>query len=365
MTLEIFPKLPLGGADRRSLLQVLAADGASTARSDLAAARERSIARGVRAGERACVLMLGGSNGILRQVAIQLIFAEKVPVWAVHYDSEKLQIGPHHARAITEAANAIGVDAQFRNDDATKPEVIAEVVAQLAEKYRVVHLINGIASGATKRYAEHGKTTVRDLDVAFDPVRQVADFSSWDKVRKLGLVEVDVATDQDIARTNRMMGTSTALWTDALSAAGLLVAGESIVAFADFDFEENDPVYGMGPLAGGKLLQRAGMTAIAAQHGVRAVRLCYPPMNTTAIGAIPGGLLMFAGSAELMLRNGTYRDLSALAADTMPLFDPASGSEIRFDAAYKAILPEFHALAARLTPENLRTELSHVVGVGL
>ena len=169
-TLEIFAKLPLGGVDRRTMLQVLAADGPAVAKGDLEAARAALVPRGVRAGDGACVLMLGGSNGILRAVAIQLLFAERVPVWAVHYDSEKLQIGPHHARAITEAAAAAGVDAHFRNDDATKPEVVAEVVAELKANCRVVHLINGIAAGATKRYVEHGKTLVKDLDVAFDPI---------------------------------------------------------------------------------------------------------------------------------------------------------------------------------------------------
>jgi enoyl-[acyl-carrier protein] reductase/trans-2-enoyl-CoA reductase (NAD+) len=361
--LETFTKQPLGGVDRRSLLDLLAKNGPDTARNDLAAQRKTIATQGTDIPRDACVLMLGGSNGILRAVAVQLVFGEKVPVYCVHYDSEKLQIGGHHARAIHDAATEIGVAADFKNADATKPAVIAEVVESLKSRYRVVHLINGIAAGATKRYEQHGKTKVRDLDVAFDPVRQVPDFSAWDRVRKVGLVEVDTASAEDIERTNKMMGHSTAPWADALAAAGLLVRGESIVAFADYDFEPDDPVYAMGPLAGAKLLQRESMAKIGSQYGVRTVRLCYPAMNTTAIGAIPGGILMFAGTAEVMIRRGTYRNLVALARDTMPMFRRGFASgEVRLDDEYKAALPEFHALTGDLTNENLRERLSHVVG---
>lgn len=362
--LETFVKQPLGGVDRRHMLSLLADEGPATARKDLDAARAALRPRGVAAGKDGCVLLLGGSNGILRAVAIQLLFGERVPVWAVHYDSEKLQIGPHHARVIAEDAAKEGVDAQFRNDDATKPEVVAEVVAGLSARYRVVHLINGIAAGATKRYVEHGKYLVKDLDVAFDPVRQTPDFSRRENLRKVGMVEVDVATEADIVRTNRMMGTSTTLWADALAAAGLLVRDESVVAFADYDYEKDDPVYGMGPLAGGKLLQRESMKQIREQYGARTVRICYPALCTTAIGAIPGGLLMFAGTAEVLLRKGTYRGVPDLAAGTMELFG-TKGGELRLDAHYQAVLPEFHALAQRLTNDNVAMELAHVFGAAL
>lgn len=361
--LQTFPKLPLGGVDRRSLVSLLATHGADTAQHDLAVQRAQVGAAGVDVAKDACVLLLGGSNGILRAVAVQLVFGEKVPVFAVHYDSEKLQIGGHHARAIRDAAREVGVPVEFRNGDATNPAVIAEVVATLKQRFRAVHLINGIAAGATKRYERFGKTTVRDLDVAFDNVRQTPDFSSWDRVRKVGLVEVDVATPQDIERTNKMMGTSTAPWADALADAGLLVKGESLVAFADYDFEPDDPVYAMGPLAGAKVLQRESMTKIAGRYGVRTVRLCYPAMNTTAIGAIPGGLLMFAASAEILIARGAYRNITTLARDTMPLFRKGfDASELRLDGEYRAVLPEFHVLTDDLTNENIHERLSRVVG---
>lgn len=365
--LEVFVKQPLGGVDRRAILPMLAEHGARVAREDLAAQRASLRSQAPAIAKDSCVLLLGGSNGILRQVAVQLLFAEKVPVHAVHYDSAKLQIGPHHAQAITDAAREAGVDVAFRNEDATKPDVITAVVAELAAKYRVVHVINGIAAGATKRYEQHGKAFVKDLDVAFDGVRQTPDFSHAENVRKLGLVEVDIATQADIDRTNKMMGTSTDPWADALASAGLLVPGESVVAFADYDFEKDDPVYGMGPLAGAKILQRESMNRIRETHGAHTIRLCYPPLCTTAIGAIPGGMLMFAGSTELLLRDGTFKGLPALAADTMAMFgdDAKKSGILRLDSAYQAALPEFHALSDRLTNENLRTELARVIGAKL
>jgi enoyl-[acyl-carrier protein] reductase/trans-2-enoyl-CoA reductase (NAD+) len=363
MALEVFIKAPLGGVDRRSLVDTLAKHGTDTARADLAKSRASLLAQGAGVAPDACVLLLGGSNGILRALAIQLLFAEKVPVFAVHYDSEKLQIGTHHARAITEAAKEANVDATFVNADATAPATIESVVAQLEAKYRCVHLVNGIAAGAPKRSPEHGTTQVPDLDVAFDPVRQTPDFSSWESIRKVGLVNVDIATPQDVERTNKFMGRSTDPWADALAAAGLLVKGESLVAFADYEFEPNDPVYGKGPLAGAKLLQRESLERIGREYGVRTTRLCYPPMGTTAIGAIPGGLLKFAGTAELMLANGTYQNLATLAAKSVPAFRTEFTDEaLHLDLAYKAVRRAFDGWVESLTNENLRDKLSHVVG---
>ena len=342
--LEVFVKQPLGGVDRRAIVPMLAEHGARVAREDLAAQRAKLRSRAPAIAKDACVLLLGGSNGILRQVAVQLLFAEGVPVHAVHYDSAKLQIGPHHAQAITDAAREAGVDAAFRNEDATKPDVVAAVVAELVGKYRVVHLVNGIAAGATKRYAEHGPTQVKDLDVAFDPVLQVPDFTRPENVRRVGLVDVEVATDTDIERTNRFMGSSSLLWAEPLARAGFIVKGESVVAFCDYDFPPDDPVYAMGPLAGAKVLQRKTMGEIKDRFGARTARICYPPVATTALGAIPGGLLMYALSTQVLKERGQFRDVMELGRDSMALFAPGwDGGELHLDDAYKAALPEFNA----------------------
>lgn len=369
-SLPTFAKLPLGGTDRRAIVDTLAKQGPVVAGEDLAReVRGLAPSRGAAkvAGEGACVLLLGGSNGILRSVAVRLAFGEGVPVYAVHYDSEKLQIGPHHARAITSLANERGVPVTFRNADATKPEVVADVVRTLAERFRRVHLVNGIAAGATKRYEQHGPTKVADLDVAFDPVRQTADFSSWERVRRVGAVDVDVATPQDIERTNKMMGTSTELWAAPLAEAGLLVRGESLVAFADYDFAQDDPVYGMGPLAGAKVLQRAGMERVAKEYGVRTARLCYPAMNTTAIGAIPGALLMFAGTAHRLIGRGAYEGLPALADRTVrEVFSPEfAGGDVRLDGAFIEERDAFVKHVPEVTAENLREYIGNAVGAAL
>lgn len=361
--LSVFLKQPLGGVDRRSLLTVLKEHGARVAKEDLAREQAALVPQGVRIAKDAAVLLLGGSNGILRSVAVQLALGEGVPVVCVHYDSEKLQIGPFHLRALRDAAEARGVAVHSFNEDATKPEVQAECVAYLRERFRCVHLLNGIANGATKRWAEKGKALVKDLDVAFDPVRQIPDFSSWEKVRKAGLVEVDVASELDVERTHKMMGRSTSPWADALAAAGLLVPGESVVGFADYDFEPEDPVYASGPLASAKVLAREDLARVGAAHKVRTARLCYPAMNTTALGTIPGGCLMFAGTAQLLLERDRYRNLAALARETMALWAPdASEEALRLDAAFAATRPEFHARMEGLRTEVLPSLLSRVVG---
>ena len=359
--LQPFPKLPLGGIDRRVLLARITNDGARVAREDLAAARRALSPVGVRAPEGSVVLMLGGSGGILRALAVQLLFAEKIPVHGVHYDSEKLQIGAHHAHAMVEAATELSLSCAFTNADATNPKTIAEVVASLRGRFRVVHLVNGIAAGATKRFAEHGPTRVRDLDIAFDPVRQVADYTTWASFRKAGVVDVEIATEAEIERTYKFMGRSTLPWAEALADAKLLVPGESLVAFTDYEYEPDDPVYAMGPLAKAKVLQRESMREIATRYGVRTTRLAYPAMNTTALGAIPGGTLMFAGTAELLLEQGTYQSIPTLAHASAPIFGADFREEdARYDLAFQSVLTEFHRRKALLTPENAREWFTRV-----
>ncbi|MRG92445.1 hypothetical protein [Polyangium spumosum] len=355
MELEVFRKLPLGGTDRRSIVQALAQDGLRVARELLAAQRAELRPRGAGLAKDTAVVILGGSNGLTRALAVQLLFGERAAVFGVHYDSEKMQIGGHHVAAIVEAAEAEGLTARFWNADATKPETVEEVVAALRGRYRAVHLVNGIAAGATKRYAEHGPTNVKDIDVAFDPILQVPDFSRPENIRRVGLVEVEVATDTDIERTNRFMGTSSLLWAEPLAAAGLVARGESVVAFCDYDFEPDDPVYAMGPLAGAKKLQRQTMQEIHDRFGARTVRLCYPAVATTALGAIPGGLLMYGLSAQILEERGQYQDVLELGAATAPIFAPGfQGSILRLDEAYQAALPEFHRRKDALSPTNLR-----------
>jgi enoyl-[acyl-carrier protein] reductase/trans-2-enoyl-CoA reductase (NAD+) len=351
--METFKKLPLGGVDRRKLVSALAEGGLSTATAQLAEHRARLAPRSTAIGDDACVLFLGGSNGITRAAALQLLFGERAAVYAVHFDSEKMQIGGFHVQAMQKAADEVGVAARFFNADATKPSTIEEVTAALKERFRCVHLVNGIAAGATKRYAEHGPTQVKDIDVAFHPVLQVPDFSRPENVRQVGLVDVEVATDVDIERTNKFMGTSSLLWAEPLAAAGLLVPGESVVSFCDYDYPPDDPVYAMGPLAGAKQLQRKTMAEIHERFGVSTARICYPPVATTALGAIPGGLLMYAMSAEILLERGEYRDVLDLGKATMPIFTKGFSGELRLDTAYQATMSEFHRRKDALTNADL------------
>lgn len=362
--LDTFRKLPFGGVPPRQMAQQLAEKGAATATSDLAAARAALSPAGATFPAGSAVLMLGGSGGILRALAIQLLFGERVPVYAVHYDSEKLQIGPHHARALMAAAAEAGVTCHYVNADATKADTIGPMIERIkADGHRCVHLINGIAAGATKRFPEHGTAKVRDLDIAFDEVRQIPDFSDWSCIRKFGLVDVDISTDADNERTYKFMGHSTDPWASALHAAGLLVPGDSLVAFADYDYEPDDPVYALGPLARAKVLQRESMARIAHQTGARTVRLCYPAMNTTAISAIPGGALMFAGTAQVLLEQDAYQSIPTLARATLPVFDPAYTSpELRVDVDFQRVLPEFHRRKVLMHDGNLREHFSRVIG---
>lgn len=365
MTLEVFKKQPLGGVDRRAMVGALADKGPTVAKEMLAAERAIVKPTGIEIPKDVAVVLLGGSNGITRGLAVQLLFGERAAVYCVHLDSEKMQIGPHHAKAIQEAADAEGLTVRFFNDDATKPATIETVIGELKGKYRAVHFINGIAAGATKRYQEHGPTQVKDVDVAFDLILQTPDFSKPENIRKVGLVEVEVATDVDIERTNKFMGTSSLLWAEPLAAAGLLVKGESVVAFCDYDYPPDDPVYAMGPLAGAKKLQRETMATIRERFGAITARLCYPAVATTALGAIPGGLLMYGITGEILAERGELKSIPELSRDAMAIFGSSFKSgdgELRLDREYQATLPEFYRRRDALDEAGVPAAFSHLVG---
>ena len=84
--LEVFKKLPLGGIDRRALVGALAKDGLRVATELLEAQRKTIRPVGTRIADDTAVLILGGSNGITRALAVQLLFGERARVYAVHYD---------------------------------------------------------------------------------------------------------------------------------------------------------------------------------------------------------------------------------------------------------------------------------------
>ena len=355
--LTVFEKLPLGGINVREIPKVLQKEAPTLCATLLKEQVAKLKPKGIRLPEDHLVLLLGGSNGILRAVAVQLLFGEKLPVYAVHYD-RRMMIGSYHVQAITDLAAERGVDTQWFNNDAVDAAIIDKVIDEIKKKYKVVHLVNGIAAGATKRYRELGAINVADLDVAYHPVLQYPDFSSLENIRNYGLVEVPLADDADIERTNKYMGSSSMLWAEALAQAGLLVAETSIVAFADYDFEKDDPVYGMGPLAGAKILQRESMNKIRDKFKVKTIRLCYPAMATTAIGAIPGGLLMFALSTQVLAEEGKFKNIMQLAAESMEIFKPGyADTELRVDAAFQALLPEMHRREPWLTKENVKEHL--------
>src|SRR5688572_29467968 len=115
--METFKKLPLGGVDRRALVGALAKDGLRVATELLDKQRRSMRSAGAAIAHDTAVLILGGSNGITRALATQLLFGERARVYGVHFDSEKMQIGGYHVQAITKAAEAEGLQARFWNND--------------------------------------------------------------------------------------------------------------------------------------------------------------------------------------------------------------------------------------------------------
>jgi enoyl-[acyl-carrier protein] reductase/trans-2-enoyl-CoA reductase (NAD+) len=87
-------------------------------------------------------------------------------------------------------------------------------------------------------------------------------------------------------------------------------------------------------------------------------------MATTAIGAIPGGLMMFALTAQILKERGQYQDLMTLAYHSMDLFKANwDGKDLPLDRDYQIVLPEFHARKAAMTPADLPDAFRLVYGM--
>src|SRR5262249_34128052 len=83
--LDTFKKLPRGGVDRRALVGALAKDGLRVATELLDRQRASIRPAGAAIAADAAVLILGGSNGITRALAAQLLFGERARVYGVHF----------------------------------------------------------------------------------------------------------------------------------------------------------------------------------------------------------------------------------------------------------------------------------------
>ena len=103
--MQLFKKLPFGGVDPRSLVALMAQRGPEAAATLLAEQRQQVRPATTNIASDTAVVLLGGSNGITRTLAIQLLFGERAAVYAVHYDSPKMRIGAHHVRALKRAAD--------------------------------------------------------------------------------------------------------------------------------------------------------------------------------------------------------------------------------------------------------------------
>eukprot|EP01062_Namystynia_karyoxenos_P043376 TRINITY_DN31786_c0_g1_i1.p1 TRINITY_DN31786_c0_g1~~TRINITY_DN31786_c0_g1_i1.p1 ORF type:complete len:420 (+),score=106.10 TRINITY_DN31786_c0_g1_i1:94-1260(+) len=319
--LQAMAKRPLGGVDLRQMAVLIKAEGRSAAdrqlQTDLARLRPVPAVLPENHG----VVVLGGSNGITRAIALQLSFGQRVPVWCVHSDNPRMQIAYQHAQSAAARAEAENVPLKYRNVSAIADGVAQEVAAEMrAAGVRSASLINGIAAGVPKRYAQFGPCAVPELDCAFHPVLQTPDFGTPAAYRSIGLVDVGVASDQEVQRTMDLMGSAPqTAWAAALAGEGLL-SSASVLAFCDYDYPNWDPVYAHGPLAGAKQAQRGELRQLRAQYSARPASLCFPPMPTSALGAIPGGLLLYAATAELLLRSGrsdSLRSCGELAASAV------------------------------------------------
>ena len=105
------------------------------------------------------------------------------------------------------------------------------------------------------------------------------------------------------------------------------------------------------------------MQQIADDFGARCVRLCYPAMPTTALGAIPGGTLMYALTGQILAERDELLTVDELGRDTMKLWiEPLPEKELRLDEAYQKTLPEFYKRRDALKPEDIPEAFSALHG---
>jgi enoyl-[acyl-carrier protein] reductase/trans-2-enoyl-CoA reductase (NAD+) len=215
----------------------------------------------------------------------------------------------------------LGRDFRFVNADAFADTTKTEVLDLIAEQFGGVdHLIYSVA--APRRVDPRNGETYQSALKAIGSPHTTKSLAFEDGAPVLQEVGIDVATDDEIAQTVKVMGGEDwARWVSALEQRGVLKPGFTTVALTYIGSELTGPIYRQGSIGAAKAdLERTALT-LSKDGGVQAMTSVNGAAVTQASSAIPG-IGLYVSLLHKVLGDGLQTPIQQSTA----LWDQLTGS---------------------------------------
>ncbi|MFI7068382.1 enoyl-[acyl-carrier-protein] reductase FabV [Kribbella sp. NPDC050124] len=246
-----------------------------------------------RAPERRTALVIGSSSGY--GLAATIAGLARYGIDGVGVSFEKAPTARRTATAgwyrtaeTAALAAEFGRDFRFVNADAFADTTKTEVLDLIAERWGGIdHLIYSVA--APRRVDPRDGETYQSALKAIGAAHTTKSLAFEDGQPVLQEVGIDVATEDEIAQTIKVMGGEDwSRWITALSDRGLLKPGFNTVALTYIGSELTGPIYRQGSIGAAKAdLEQTALT-LSKDGGVQAMTSVNGAAVTQASSAIPG-----------------------------------------------------------------------------
>ena len=217
-------------------------------------------------------------------------------------------------------AAELGSSFSFVNADAFADTTKTEVLDLIAERFGGIdHLIYSVA--APRRVDPRNGETYQSAIKAIGAAHTTKSLAFDDGQPVLQEVGIEVATDDEIAQTVKVMGGEDwARWVEALSERGLLKPGFTTVALTYIGSDLTGPIYRQGSIGAAKAdLEQTALTL--SKDGVQAMTSVNGAAVTQASSAIPG-----IGLYVSLLHNVLGDDLQSPIQQSIALWDQLTGA---------------------------------------
>ena len=286
---------------------------------DLAAQVDR------RTPERRTALVIGSSSGY--GLATTIAGLARYGIDGVGVSFEKAPTARRTATAgwyrtaeTAALAAELGSSFSFVNADAFADTTKTEVLDLIAERFGGIdHLIYSVA--APRRVDPRNGETYQSAIKAIGAAHTTKSLAFDDGQPVLQEVGIEVATDDEIAQTVKVMGGEDwARWVEALSERGLLKPGFNTVALTYIGSDLTGPIYRQGSIGAAKAdLEQTALTL--SKDGVQAMTSVNGAAVTQASSAIPG-----IGLYISLLHNVLGDDLQSPIQQSIALWDQLTGA---------------------------------------
>ncbi|WP_329480070.1 enoyl-[acyl-carrier-protein] reductase FabV [Kribbella sp. NBC_01484] len=286
---------------------------------DLAAQVDR------RTPERRTALVIGSSSGY--GLATTIAGLARYGIDGVGVSFEKAPTARRTATAgwyrtaeTAALAAELGSSFSFVNADAFADTTKTEVLDLIAERFGGIdHLIYSVA--APRRVDPRNGETYQSAIKAIGAAHTTKSLAFDDGQPVLQEVGIEVATDDEIAQTVKVMGGEDwARWVEALSERGLLNPGFNTVALTYIGSDLTGPIYRQGSIGAAKAdLEQTALTL--SKDGVQAMTSVNGAAVTQASSAIPG-----IGLYVSLLHNVLGDELQSPIQQSIALWDQLTGA---------------------------------------